>query len=204
MVPISQRVRCDAVLGEVHFAFVQVELVRAVLENAEAIRHLRSGPADADVEAELAHAVGDEIFDQQDALVRFEDAFDLLRAAVALGLLTDVDHRLAELLRYERGVGNARGLAAGDDVDLVAADRRVGLPRHLDNDRLALLGKRQQAAAIDIDGRDAAGDEHERPLLIKGDRARLQQYFADPMSDIAHRKTSGGILIAYNTALALC
>src|ERR1051326_448753 len=161
--PIGEGMRLDAVLGQVLFPLMQIEVVRAVFEDAQAMRDLRARGADADVEAELAHAVGDEVFDQQDALVGVENTLDLLRAAVAFGLLTDVDHRLAELLRDERGVGDSRGLAAGDDVDRLAADRGFGLARHLGDDRFALLGEREEPAAVDVDRRYQS-EEHTSEL----------------------------------------
>src|SRR5213594_1337724 len=144
MVPIGERMEPDAVLAQTLLSLVEVETVRAILENAEALGDLGTGGADTDVEAQLAHAIGDEIFDQQNPLVRFENAFDLPGAAVTLGLFADVDHRLLELLRHESGVRYAGGLSAGDDVDRIESDLRLGFFRHLGDDLLAHLGKREQ------------------------------------------------------------
>ena len=92
------------------------------MEDDEAVGDLGAGLAQRLDEGELAAAVGRQVLDQQHAHALGHVALDLGLAAEALGLLAHIEHRQAEPLGDPGGEGNARRLAAGDGVEIGAAD----------------------------------------------------------------------------------
>jgi hypothetical protein len=91
-------------------------------------------------------------------------------------------------VRDERGVRNSCGFAPGNDVDIVQPDIRFGFLGQLGDDVLALGGKRQQFAAIDINRRDAAGDKNEGFVFVDGDGLSRKQHLGNFFRNFAHEK----------------
>ena len=149
-------------LARIDFAFVLVQSIRRVIEDAETTGHFRSGAADADIEPQLAQAIRDQIFDQHDSLARLQNTLDLFRAAVTFGLFPDIDHRLFEQMRNKRGVGMPAVCAAGEQRRSCRVRYRSRLFSQCRDDVFALRRERQKFAAVDINRRNAAGRQTRR------------------------------------------
>ena len=148
-------VQPQAVAGE------RVDRLRedAVVEDDEGVRDLGAGGAQRLGEPELRAAVGGQILDQQHPRALGQRPLDLRVAAEALGLLADVEHRQAEPLGDPGGEGDARGLAAGDRVEL----REAGVAQQLGagevHQRRPHRRIGDQLAAVDVDRRGEPGGE---------------------------------------------
>ena len=89
-------------------------------------------------EIDLAAAVGGEVFDQQHALARIEQALDLRAAPEALRLLAHILHRQMHAVGHPGRKRNAGGFAARHRIDLVAADVALdGVDREIHQGRCA-------------------------------------------------------------------
>src|SRR5919108_4619400 len=124
IVPIGKHLQANVVLCQIVPALMLVQTLRSVIEDTQAIGHLRSRCANTDVEAELAQPICDKVFNQQHPLPRFENPFYLFGATVALGLLTDIDHRLLDEMRDKRGIRDTRGLSSRNYIDVGQANGR--------------------------------------------------------------------------------
>src|SRR6266478_2748396 len=151
IVPISKHVQIDIVLSKINFAFMLVQPIRSVIEYAETVRHLRSRTPDADIEAQLAQAIRDQIFDQHDAHARFQNPFNLLGTTITFGLFADIYHRFSDQVRNERRVGNTCRLSSGNNVDVTQSDVGLRLLTELSHNIITLVGKRKDFTAIDVD-----------------------------------------------------
>src|SRR5262245_66503917 len=122
IVPIGKHLQTDVVFCQIVPAFMLVQTLRGVVEDTQAVGHLRSRRSNTDVEAELAQPIRDEVFNQQHSLTRFENPFYLFRATVSFGLLTDIDHRLLDEIRDKGGIRDTRSLSSRNDIDVSQAD----------------------------------------------------------------------------------
>src|SRR5258708_3618263 len=154
-----------------------------VVEVDEHVIDQRAGVAQRLAEIYLGAPVGGEILDQQRARPFADVALDLRIAAEALGLLPHVLHRQAEALGDPGGVGNAGGLAAGDDVELLETDvahqRRLGevdeLPAH--------AGIEDQLAAVDVHRARPARGEAEGLVFVEQHRLHFEQHLGGGLGD---------------------
>src|SRR5208283_3865111 len=153
--PVAQVVQGDVHLGEL----LEAAGEHAVEEHHEGVVDDRAGVAQGLAELDLGLAVGGEVLDQQGPLALRDIALDQSIAPEALGLLTDIGHRRHHPVGDPGGEGDAGGLAAGHDPDLLPADLAADLLDAQLTDLRTSAREGDDSAAIHIDGRLPAGGE---------------------------------------------
>src|SRR5271166_6086668 len=153
--PVAQVVQGDVHLGEL----LEAAGEHAVEEHHEGVVDDRAGVAQGLAELDLGLAVGGEVLDQQGPLALRDIALDQSIAPEALGLLTDIGHRRHHPVGDPGGEGDAGGLAAGHDLDLLPADLAADLLDAQLTDLRTSAREGDDSAAIHIDGRLPAGGE---------------------------------------------
>ena len=96
-----------------------------VEEEYEHVLDLHAGLAQRIAEIHFAAAVRGHVLDQKHAPALDNMALDLRVAAECFGLLAHVEHRQAQSLRHPRRERDAGGLAAGNGVERIGADRAL-------------------------------------------------------------------------------
>lgn len=174
---VHHRVQGDAVLGQ------QSGAALLAVEKDQGVVNLGLGGGEGVEEAELAAAVGDQVFHQKYLAARFEVALHLGGEAVALGLLAHVDHRLAEGGSEVGREGDARGFATGDGIGAeiaVLEEQAGGGDEELHGDRIG-----DHPPAVHVDRTVVAGGQAEGLLRLHAHRPQAPEGEGDSFSQAA-------------------
>ncbi|MNM70164.1 hypothetical protein D3C81_817880 [compost metagenome] len=124
---VGQGLQRDARIGKGLHGFVQL-----IAEDRQYGQRLRPGVANGLRRLNRAAAGGDQILDDDNLLPRFDQTFDLILFAVPFGLIANVGHRQAQLLRSERRVRDAGRCRSGDHLGIRVRFANHGCKRFSD------------------------------------------------------------------------